>query len=239
MVLGVTQGADFKFLAVSTISEVISGKQLNKHLILDERTYVWTKKCIENVKNGMFGSNYPQIDYFYIYIESAHILKSFFVSKELRARLKIQKQILLQKCIIIIYAHVCASLCEHMCEFERISALVTSKNLTYIKPVSGILRQWSASYNSCQTDVHTKLYCSYMHDEFISKTSREVLTRYISSLKSIGSVLFELQSSKAIYMLSAIPLLEQYTHVWQNNCNVQGNCKSWTLDYGLDYGPVL
>ena len=30
-----------------------------------------------------------------------------------------------------------------------------------MKPVSGILRQWSAraSYNSSQTDVHTKLFC--------------------------------------------------------------------------------
>ena len=47
MVLGVTQVADFKFLVVSTISEVFSGKRLNKHFILDERTYVRTKKCVE------------------------------------------------------------------------------------------------------------------------------------------------------------------------------------------------
>ena len=50
------------------------------------------KKCTENVKNGIFGSN--KVDYFYktiCHIKSAHTLKSFFVSKELCARLKIQK----------------------------------------------------------------------------------------------------------------------------------------------------
>ena len=47
------------FLVVSTISEEFSWKQFNKHFILDERTYVRTKKCVENVKNGIFGSNYP------------------------------------------------------------------------------------------------------------------------------------------------------------------------------------
>ena len=46
--------------------------------------------------------------------------------------------------------HVCVLLSEHMCVFERASALKSS-----MKPVSGILRQWSATYSSGQTDVHS------------------------------------------------------------------------------------
>ena len=57
------------------------------------------------------------------------------------------------------YEHVCVPLCEHICVFEQTSALVISKK-SCMKPISGILRQWSASYNSGQTDVHTKLFCS-------------------------------------------------------------------------------
>ena len=57
---------------------------------------------------------------------------------------------------------------------------------------SEILWQWSASYNSSQTKM---LYCQ-VHGKLISKASREALTCYISSLKSIGSAVAELQSSK-------------------------------------------
>ena len=43
---------------------MFSLKQLNKHFILDERTYVHLIKFVQNMKNEIFGSNYPYIDYF-------------------------------------------------------------------------------------------------------------------------------------------------------------------------------
>ena len=90
MVLGVTQGADFNFLVVSTISEVFSGKQLNKHFIFDERTYVRMKKCVEkwNVRLK------PPLGRLFLLKNMPHRKCThfkIFVSKELRARLKIQK----------------------------------------------------------------------------------------------------------------------------------------------------
>ena len=73
-----------------------------------------------------------------------------------------------------------------MCVLEQISRLIIK--ILSVKLDSGILRQWSASYNSSQTKM---LYCQ-VHGKLTSKASREALTCYISSLKSIGSAVAEL-----------------------------------------------
>ena len=92
---------------------------------MDERTYVRTKKCVENVKNGIFGSNYPLRDYFcrkICHIESAHTLKFLFISKELSAHLTIEvestSEMYYYMCMCVhMCEHVCVPLCEHMYVF--------------------------------------------------------------------------------------------------------------------------
>ena len=59
MLLGVLQGADFKFSVVSTIFKVFGRKELNQHFTLCKITCVHMRKCVENTKNEIFGSNYP------------------------------------------------------------------------------------------------------------------------------------------------------------------------------------
>ena len=61
----------------------------------------------------------------------------------------------------------------------------------YEPDFSKILRQWN--YTIIQVWVQKTFYSKMQ----ISKTIRQVLTCYISNLKSIGSVVVELQASKA------------------------------------------
>ena len=59
MLLGVFQGADFKFFSSFNHFEVFSRKELNQPFTLCKIACVRMKKCVENMKNEIFGSNYP------------------------------------------------------------------------------------------------------------------------------------------------------------------------------------
>ena len=47
------------FSVVSTIFEVFGRKELNQHFTLCKIACVHMRKCVENMKNEIFGSNYP------------------------------------------------------------------------------------------------------------------------------------------------------------------------------------
>ena len=47
------------FSVVSTIFEVFDRKELNQHFTLCKIACVHMRKCVENMKNEIFGSNYP------------------------------------------------------------------------------------------------------------------------------------------------------------------------------------
>ena len=53
----VLQGADSS--VVSTIFELFGRKELNQHFTLCKIACVHMRKCVENMKNEIFGSNYP------------------------------------------------------------------------------------------------------------------------------------------------------------------------------------
>ena len=71
-----------------------------------------------------------------------------------------------------------------------------------MKPASGILREWSISYNIA--GMHTKLFYSV---KFINRISKEVITCDISSLESIGYVVIGLQSNQHVTCHSPIGIV--------------------------------
>ena len=59
MLLGYFKVLISNFSVVSTIFEVFGQKELNQHFTLCKIACVHMRKCVENMKNEIFGSNYP------------------------------------------------------------------------------------------------------------------------------------------------------------------------------------
>ena len=179
-------------LVVSTISEVFCWKQRDKHFISDEMTYVHMKKCIENVKIGILSPNYHYVDYFCQNrcliqsarnLKSSSFLKNYMLVSQFRSWFYLRNE-------LFFYVHACVYMSVNVHTYVCICAYVYtwSRHLHKFNVLCMKHEFWNSEavelYNQTNVGTKKKKVCSQMHIKFISKTSRQVLTRYISSLKS-------------------------------------------------------